>query len=51
MQSIQRISKKTQSLAKQLDRLRNGPASLTLPNGVKELEMIFASRNRDYGAR
>lgn len=49
--TVQRISKKTQSLTKKLERLRNGPLAISLPSKVKEVEMQFAFRNRDYGAR
>jgi len=49
--SAQRVSKKTVSLATRLARLRNGPASFTVPAELKELEMTFSMRNKDYGAR
>lgn len=51
MQAVKRVSKKTQSLTQRLTRLREGPASIALPARVKEVEMSFAMRNRDYGAR
>lgn len=51
MQAVKRISKKAQSLTQRLTRLREGPASIVLPGNVKEVEMSFAKRNQDYGAR
>lgn len=49
--ATQRISKKAMSLTATLERLRNGPASIVLPPSLKQVEMTFAKKNRDYGAR
>ncbi|CAD6568990.1 MAG: hypothetical protein CYPHOPRED_003014 [Cyphobasidiales sp. Tagirdzhanova-0007] len=46
-----RVSKKAMAFAQRLNRLKNGPAAFALPNAIRELEMTFAFRNRDYGAR
>lgn len=46
-----RISKKVISLTQKLERMRNGPASIALPPGLRALELTFAMRNKDYGAR
>ncbi|KAL7004689.1 hypothetical protein EMMF5_005796 [Cystobasidiomycetes sp. EMM_F5] len=45
------ISKEAMRMTEKLHKLRNGPGAFELPREIKEIEMTFAAKNRDYGAR